>query len=79
MDGIGCGSGYVYGIAVSHIVPPSQLKIPIPSILVQFPQKPKELQTNTQASVFESELQDVIPVCHATIAGTRIVGRLTVG
>ena len=30
-------------------------------------------------SVFESELQDVIPICHATIAGTRIVGRLTVG
>ncbi|CAG8894855.1 Translation initiation factor IF6 [Penicillium mononematosum] len=30
-------------------------------------------------SVFESELQDVIPICHATIAGTRIVGRLIVG
>ncbi|KAJ5872242.1 Translation initiation factor IF6 [Penicillium soppii] len=30
-------------------------------------------------SVFESELQDVIPICHATIAGTRIVGRLVVG
>ncbi|KAI9040269.1 translation initiation factor 6 [Aspergillus affinis] len=30
-------------------------------------------------SVFEAELQDVIPICHATIAGTRIVGRLTVG
>lgn len=30
-------------------------------------------------SVFESELQDVIPICHATIAGTRIVGRLTAG
>lgn len=33
----------------------------------------------TFSSVFESELQDVIPICHATIAGTRIVGRLTVG
>jgi translation initiation factor 6 (eIF-6) len=30
-------------------------------------------------SVFEAELQDVIPICHATIAGTRIVGRLTAG
>ena len=31
------------------------------------------------ASVFEAELQDVIPICHATIAGTRIIGRLTAG
>lgn len=30
-------------------------------------------------SVFESELSDVIPVVHASIAGCRIVGRLTVG
>lgn len=30
-------------------------------------------------SVFEAELQDVIPVIHTTIAGTRIVGRLTAG
>lgn len=30
-------------------------------------------------SVFESELQDIIPVIHTTIAGTRIVGRLTAG
>ncbi|KAI9653428.1 MAG: Eukaryotic translation initiation factor 6 [Trizodia sp. TS-e1964] len=30
-------------------------------------------------SVFEAELQDLIPICHATIAGTRIVGRLTAG
>jgi len=30
-------------------------------------------------SVFESELADVIPICHTTIAGTRIVGRLTAG
>ncbi|KAL3458531.1 translation initiation factor IF6 [Aspergillus heterothallicus] len=30
-------------------------------------------------SVFESELQDVIPICHATIAGTHIIGRLTAG
>ncbi|QSS65868.1 hypothetical protein I7I51_06719 [Histoplasma capsulatum] len=29
--------------------------------------------------IFEAELQDVIPICHATIAGTRIVGRLTAG
>ncbi|KAL8927967.1 MAG: hypothetical protein Q9208_002042 [Pyrenodesmia sp. 3 TL-2023] len=30
-------------------------------------------------SIFEAELQDVIPICRATIAGTRIVGRLTAG
>ena len=30
-------------------------------------------------SVFEAELQDVIPICRTTIAGTRIVGRLTAG
>lgn len=30
-------------------------------------------------SVFESELSDVIPVIHASIAGCRIIGRLTVG
>eukprot|EP00842_Homolaphlyctis_polyrhiza_P001007 jgi/Hompol1/1907/HPOL_000222-RA len=30
-------------------------------------------------SVFESELADVIPIIHTTIAGTRIIGRLTVG
>ncbi|KAI9766798.1 MAG: Eukaryotic translation initiation factor 6 [Geoglossum simile] len=30
-------------------------------------------------SVFEAELQGIIPICHATIAGTRIVGRLTAG
>jgi len=30
-------------------------------------------------SIFEAELQDVVPICRATIAGTRIVGRLTAG
>ncbi|KAJ2782445.1 Eukaryotic translation initiation factor 6 [Coemansia interrupta] len=30
-------------------------------------------------SVFESELGDVIPVVHTSIAGTRIIGRLTAG
>jgi translation initiation factor 6 len=30
-------------------------------------------------SVFEAELHGIIPICHATIAGTRIVGRLTAG
>jgi len=30
-------------------------------------------------SVFESELSDIIPIVHTTIAGTRIVGRLTAG
>lgn len=30
-------------------------------------------------SVFEGELADVMPVIHASIAGTRIIGRLTVG
>jgi hypothetical protein len=35
--------------------------------------------THMLASIFEAELQDVIPICHATIAGTRIIGRLTAG
>jgi hypothetical protein len=35
--------------------------------------------TQRSHSVFEAELQDVIPICHATIAGTRIIGRLTAG
>ncbi|KAJ1647244.1 Eukaryotic translation initiation factor 6 [Coemansia asiatica] len=30
-------------------------------------------------SVFESELDEVIPVIHTSIAGTRIIGRLTAG
>ena len=30
-------------------------------------------------STFESELADIIPVVHCTIAGTRIIGRLIVG
>jgi len=30
-------------------------------------------------SVFESQLADVIPVIHTTIAGTRIIGRMCVG
>ncbi|RKP26028.1 eukaryotic translation initiation factor 6 [Syncephalis pseudoplumigaleata] len=30
-------------------------------------------------SVFESELGDVIPIVHTSIAGTRIIGRLTAG
>ncbi|CAG8793740.1 28575_t:CDS:2, partial [Racocetra persica] len=30
-------------------------------------------------SVFESELNDIIPVIHTSIAGTRIIGRLTAG
>ncbi|KAI9222977.1 eukaryotic translation initiation factor 6 [Blastocladiella britannica] len=30
-------------------------------------------------SVFEAELADVIPVVHCSVAGTRIVGRLTAG
>lgn len=30
-------------------------------------------------SVFESELGDVIPIIHTSIAGTRIIGRLCVG
>ncbi|KZV94734.1 eukaryotic translation initiation factor 6 [Exidia glandulosa HHB12029] len=31
------------------------------------------------SSVFESELGDVIPIVHTSIAGTRIIGRLTAG
>lgn len=34
---------------------------------------------NSYNSVFEAELADVIPVVHASIAGCRIIGRLTVG
>ena len=30
-------------------------------------------------SVFEGELSDVIPVVHASVAGCRIIGRLTAG
>ncbi|EEY22623.1 eukaryotic translation initiation factor 6 [Verticillium alfalfae VaMs.102] len=30
-------------------------------------------------SVFEAELQDVIPICRTTIAGSRIIGRMTAG
>jgi translation initiation factor 6 (eIF-6) len=30
-------------------------------------------------SAFEAELGDVIPIVHTSIAGTRIVGRLTAG
>ncbi|KAJ9500594.1 Eukaryotic translation initiation factor 6 [Exophiala xenobiotica] len=30
-------------------------------------------------SIFESELADLIPIAHCTIAGTRIIGRLTSG
>ncbi|KAL2405765.1 Eukaryotic translation initiation factor 6 [Exophiala dermatitidis] len=30
-------------------------------------------------SIFESELADLIPIVHCTIAGTRIIGRLTTG
>lgn len=30
-------------------------------------------------SVFESELADIIPVIHASIGGTRVIGRLTAG
>lgn len=37
------------------------------------------VRADTPRSVFEAELQDVIPICHCTIAGTRIIGRLTAG
>jgi len=30
-------------------------------------------------SVFESELAETIPVIHASVAGCRIIGRMTVG
>lgn len=30
-------------------------------------------------SVFEAELADVVPICRCSIAGTRIIGRLTAG
>jgi len=34
---------------------------------------------NAFYSVFEAELADIVPVVHASIAGCRIIGRLTVG
>lgn len=37
-----------------------------------------EQERNT-FSVVEGELADIIPVIHCSIAGTRIVGRITVG
>jgi len=52
---------------------------------------PAQLLTNTRYcltalasstnfySTFEAELSDVVPIIHTTIAGTRIVGRLTAG
>jgi translation initiation factor 6 len=33
----------------------------------------------TSCSVFEAELQDIIPTVRTTIAGTRIIGRMTAG
>ena len=30
-------------------------------------------------SVFEAQLQGVVPIIHASIGGTRIIGRLTAG
>ena len=30
-------------------------------------------------SAFEAELADVVPIVHTTIAGTRIIGRMTAG
>mgnify|MGYP002048150302 CR=1 FL=1 len=30
-------------------------------------------------SAFQTELQDVVPVVHASVAGCRIIGRMTVG
>lgn len=33
----------------------------------------------TERSVFEAELEGVIPICRCTINGTRIIGRLTAG
>jgi translation initiation factor 6 len=30
-------------------------------------------------SIFEAELQDVIPIVRTSIAGTKIIGRLTAG
>ena len=41
--------------------------------------KEEKLILDLVNSVFEAELQDVIPICHVTIAGTRIIGRLTAG
>jgi translation initiation factor 6 len=47
-----------------------------------FPFSNEPLSTNRpppSSSVFEAELQDVIPIVRTTIAGTRIIGRLTAG
>ena len=37
------------------------------------------MYNETFLSVFESELQDVIPVVYTSIAGCRILGRMTAG
>lgn len=51
----------------------------IASIRATFYYEQRLTYLSSTFSVFEAELQDVIPICHATIAGTRIVGRLTAG
>jgi len=38
-----------------------------------------ERETNKHSRIFESALSDLIPVIHTTIAGTRLVGCLTIG
>lgn len=47
--------------------------------LLRLPEKRRRSETDTPLSIFEAELQDVIPIVHCSISGTRIVGRLTAG
>lgn len=60
-------------------MPSSQQEHQRTSTGVPFPALHPSPTHSYQTSVFEAELQDVIPICHCTIAGTRIVGRLTAG
>lgn len=66
--------------------PPSANIAPTPPPLLPLPRIPEAttalkvpVTNEPPHSIFEAELQDVIPICHCTIAGTRIIGRLTAG
>lgn len=77
---------YFLGSVFSPVSPTPTLLLPLApprtstgAYIHPFLPEPQPSPINALFSVFEAELQDVIPICHATIAGTRIVGRLTAG
>lgn len=62
-----------------RLVSPVPVPVPVP-----VPGEPNHASQYTDLSylfysVFEAELQDVVPTVRTTIAGTRIIGRLTAG